>query len=157
CRNEVTMLALITGGSGFIGTALCRSLVADGQRVTVLTRDIGRSRSRLPGDVALVESLDAVREVDAVVNLAGENLADHRWTQARKREFVDSRINTTRRVLEWMRTQSRRPRVLVSGSAVGWYGPRGDEELREDARPGDDFSAHLCLGWEAEARKAETL
>jgi uncharacterized protein (TIGR01777 family) len=148
---------LITGGSGFIGSALCRSLVADGQRVTVLTRDAARARSRLPPQVAPVETLQEACDVDAIVNLAGENLAAGRWTAARKREFVHSRVGTTRRLLEWIALQVRKPRVLVSGSAVGWYGPRSDEELTEDGTAGADFSARLCQEWEAEAMKAEAF
>jgi uncharacterized protein (TIGR01777 family) len=148
---------LITGGSGFIGSALSRSLVADGQRVTVLTRNIARARPRLPGGVALTERLDAAGDVDAVVNLAGENLAAGRWTPAHKREFVDSRIGMTRHLIDWMASLKQRPRVLVSGSAIGWYGPRGDEQLTEDAKPGDDFSAQLCHDWEGAAREADEL
>jgi len=148
---------LITGGSGFIGGALCRSMSADGHRVTVLTRNVARARSRLPGPIALVDRLDAVGNVDAIVNLAGENLTSGRWTAARKREFVASRIGTTRRLLDWIGAQDRRPDVLVSGSAVGWYGARGDEPLGEDAAPDNDFSADLCREWEAEASKAEAL
>jgi uncharacterized protein (TIGR01777 family) len=148
---------LITGGSGFIGSALCRHLTSEGQRVTVLTRSAARAKPRLPAGVALIERLDAVHAVDAVVNLAGENLSAHRWNAARKREFVASRVATTQRLLVWMTAQEPKPRVLVSGSAVGWYGPRGDEELGEDTAPGDDFSAHLCRAWEAEAGKAEAL
>jgi len=148
---------LITGGSGFIGSAFSRSLVADGARVTVLTRNIARARPRLPGAVALIERLDAAEDVDAVVNLAGENLAASRWTPARKREFVDSRIGMTRRVVDWMASLKERPRVLVSGSAIGWYGPCGDEQLTEDATRGDDFSAHLCRDWESAAREADEL
>jgi uncharacterized protein (TIGR01777 family) len=154
---EAQMHYLITGGSGFIGSALCRSLSADGQRITVLTRNAERAKAHLPGDIVLVERLDGLAEVDAVVNLAGENLAGGRWSDARKREFVDSRIGTTRRLLAWMSELTRRPRVLVSGSAIGWYGARGDEKLSEDAEPGNDFSAQLCRDWEAEARKAEAL
>ena len=148
---------LITGGSGFIGSALCRSLVADGQRVTVLTRDIDRARARVPEAVFLIDRLDFAEDIDVVVNLAGENLAGGRWTSARKHEFLYSRIGTTKRLLEWIDRQQRAPSVLVSGSAVGWYGPRDDEELDEDADIGRDFSAHLCRDWEAEANKAETL
>jgi hypothetical protein len=148
---------LITGGSGFIGSALSRSLVADGQRVTVLTRNTARARPRLPGAVALIERLDAADDVDAVVNLAGENLAAGRWTAARKREFVDSRIGMTRRIVDWMASLKQRPHVLVSGSAIGWYGPRGDERLAEDAKPGDDFSARLCRDWERAAHEADEL
>jgi len=154
---ETRVHFLITGGSGFIGTALCRNLVADGHRATVLTRNSTRARPRLPAHVALVEALDSVADVDAIVNLAGENLAAGRWTARRKREFFDSRVGTTRRLLEWIARQERKPRVLVSGSAIGWYGPRGDEELTEGAMPGTDFSADLCRAWEAEATKAEAF
>ena len=148
---------LITGGSGFIGSALSRALIADGDRVTVLTRNVARARPRLPGAVALLDSLHEARDVDIVVNLAGENLADRRWTPALKQELRDSRLVTTRRVLNWMSTQTRKPRALISGSAIGWYGPRGDENLREDAAPGEDFAAQLCRDWEAEAMKANAL
>jgi uncharacterized protein (TIGR01777 family) len=148
---------LITGGSGFIGSALCRSLTADGHRVTVLTRNIARARQRVPDAALLIDRLDFAQDVDAVVNLAGENLADGRWTAARKREFLASRIGTTKRLLDWIARRDRAPAVLVSGSAIGWYGPRGDEELDEDAEIGTDFSAHLCRDWEAEARKAEAF
>ena len=148
---------LITGGSGFIGSALCRSLVADGHRATVLTRNPARARPRLPAHVGLVEALDAVDDVDAIVNLAGENLAAGRWTAKRKRAFFDSRVGTTRRLLEWIARQQRKPRVLVSGSAIGWYGPCGDEELSEESPSGTDFSAGLCRAWEAEAIKAEAF
>ena len=148
---------LITGGSGFIGSALCRSLVADGHRVTVLTRDIERARGRVPEASFLIDRLDFAEDVDAVVNLAGENLASGRWTAARKHEFLGSRLGTTKRLLDWIDRQERTPEVLVSGSAIGWYGPCGDEELDEDDDLGSDFSAHLCRDWEAEAVKAEAL
>jgi uncharacterized protein (TIGR01777 family) len=148
---------LITGGSGFIGSALCRSLTADGHRVTVLTRDIARARQRLPDAVFLIDRLDFAQDVEAVVNLAGENLAGGRWTAARKHEFVASRIGMTKHLLNWIDRQDSAPVVLVSGSAIGWYGATGDEELDEDADLGNDFSAHLCRDWEAEAIKAEAL
>jgi len=148
---------LVTGGSGFIGSALCRALIADGERVTVLTRDVVRARTRLPESIALLDSLHEAREVDIVVNLAGENLSGKRWTPALKREFRDSRLVTTRRVLNWMSAQPRKPRALISGSAIGWYGAHGDEELTEGAAPGEDFAAQLCRDWEAEAMKATAL
>ena len=148
---------LITGGSGFIGSALCRSLSADGHRVTVLTRDIVRARGRVPQAVFVVDRLDFAQDIDVIVNLAGENLASGRWTAARKHEFVASRIGMTKHLLNWIDRQDSAPAVLVSGSAIGWYGPCGDEELDEDADLGNDFSAHLCRDWEAEAIKAEAL
>ena len=105
----------------------------------------------------MVEQFDAAAPVDAVVNLAGENLSAGRWTPRRKREFVDSRIGMTRNLVSWMAAQPQRPRVLVSGSAIGWYGARDDQMLGEEAAPGDDFSARLCRMWEEEAGKAEAL
>ena len=155
--SEPQMHHLITGGSGFIGSALCRSLTADGHRVTVLTRNIARARQRVPKAVLLIDRLDFAQDIDAVVNLAGENLANRRWSAARKREFLASRVGTTKRLFDWIGRQESAPAVLVSGSAVGWYGPRGDEELDENAEIGTDFSAHLCRDWESEARKAEAL
>ena len=152
-----TMHYLITGGSGFIGSALCRSVTGDGHRVTVLTRDSARAKPRLPASVSLVRHLDDAQDVAAIVNLAGENLTSGRWTAARKREFVASRVATTQRLLEWIAKQPIKPRVLVSGSAIGWYGARGDEELGEDSTPGTDFAAQLCREWEDEAIKAEAL
>lgn len=151
------MRILITGGSGFIGQALCRSLLADRDEVVVLTRDAQRARTRLPAEVALIERLRDAGEVDAAVNLAGANLADRRWTAARKQTIRESRLGTTRSLVDWMAAREHKPRVLVSGSAVGWYGARGDEALDEDAAPGSDFAAQLCRDWESEADAATAL
>jgi uncharacterized protein (TIGR01777 family) len=152
-RNHV----LVTGGTGFIGRALIDSLLADGHRVTVLTRDVAAARKQLPAAVVAIDDLAPLEGVDAVVNLAGENLGSGRWSAARKQRFIDSRVDITRRLVDWMRALSKKPTVLVSGSAIGWYGPRGDEMLDENSAPGDDFSARLCQAWEAEAMTAEML
>ena len=150
------MQVLITGGTGFIGRALARALLARGDQVTVLSRDAAHAAHRLAaGAVATAELPAAVP--DAVVNLAGENLGAHRWTAARKREFIDSRAGTTRRLVEWMRASKRRPAVLVSGSAVGYYGARGDADLVESDPPGEEYQSELCRTWEAEAQRAEEL
>lgn len=151
------MRYLITGGSGFIGRALCASLADETQHISVLTRDVDKARRVLPERVQLITSLEAAGDVDAVVNLAGEGLADRRWTPVRKQVLRESRIGTTRALFEWMQHQSHRPRMLVSGSAIGWYGPRGDEPVDESAGPGSDFGAQLCLDWEAQAMRAESL
>ena len=148
---------LITGGTGFIGKALCASLIADENRVTVLTRHVSGATACLPSGVSATDTLDELREIDVVVNLAGENLTDGRWSDERKQAFLDSRIGTTRRINEWMAAQYQRPKTMISGSAIGWYGARGDETLTEDSSPGDDFAARLCQAWEAEAIKAEAL
>lgn len=150
------MHVLVTGGTGFIGRALCAALLARGDAVTVLTRDPARARAVLPPGAAAVAELPAAAP-DAVVNLAGENLGAHRWTEARKRAFVDSRVGTTRRLVEWMRGLPRRPAVLVSGSAVGYYGARGDAGLTEAEPPSAEFQSQLCRAWEEEAQRAEAL
>lgn len=150
------MQVLVTGGSGFIGGALCARLQADRHTVTVLTRDPTRTARDVPG-VRAVATLAEVAGIDAVVNLAGEPLADGRWTDARKQAFRDSRLDTTRALLAWMAQQATPPAVLVSGSAIGYYGPRGDNRLDEAAPAADDFAARLCHDWEAAAREAEAL
>lgn len=151
------MHTLITGGTGFIGLELARRLRGDGHAVTVLTRDPERARGLLPGGTQAIDDLSPLTGVDAVVNLAGENLGAQRWNAARKRAFRASRLGITQRLNAWIAALPRRPWALVSGSAIGYYGPRGDETITEDSAPGDDFSATLCRDWEAEARQAEAL
>lgn len=150
------MHILVTGGTGFIGRALCRALVARGDAVTVLTRDPAAAREVLPAGVAAVGPLPAVAP-DAVVNLAGESLGAHRWNEARKREFIESRVGTTQRLVEWMRGLPRKPAVLVSGSAVGYYGASGEAERSEEDPPGAEFQSELCVRWEAASAAAESL
>ncbi|NVK41980.1 MAG: TIGR01777 family protein [Oceanospirillaceae bacterium] len=156
------MKVLITGGSGFIGSALCRSLLADGHEVVVLTRSSSRAASRLGGSVRLIEGLGAIsREevIDAIVNLAGAPIVDRRWSEARKRLLRASRLDTTRDLLRLIERLDRRPDVLVSGSAVGYYGSQDNDHLlteeADDFEPG--FAHKLCADWEAEALQAEKL
>ncbi|MCY7313750.1 MAG: TIGR01777 family oxidoreductase [Pseudoxanthomonas sp.] len=150
------MRVLITGGTGFIGRALCRQLLHAGHELWVLTRNPTKAATKLEG-IRLIEHLAEAGQMDAVVNLAGEPLADGRWTDRRKQAFRDSRIGTTQSLLEWIASQVQRPRVLVSGSAIGYYGPRDDKPLTEESPPGDDFSAQLCRDWESAAMQAESL
>jgi uncharacterized protein len=154
------MKVVIAGGSGLIGRALASALSAEAD-VVVLSRagggvPSGRAVAWKPGvDGPWVEE---VSTADAVVNLAGAGIADRRWSEARKRELRDSRIEATRAVVDALgrRSLAGRP-VLVSASAVGYYGSRGDEELDENSAPGEGFLTELSLEWEAEARKAESF
>jgi len=92
-----------------------------------------------------------------VINLAGESIAGHRWSQAQKQRILDSRVSTTKRLADAVAAAARPPRVFVSGSAVGYYGPHGDEIVTESTPPGDDFLARVCTAWEAEARRAASV
>jgi len=151
------MHVLLTGGTGFIGRELCRQLLQAGHAVTVLSR-APRPAAGLPAAVHLIHRLeDAPTGIEAVINLAGEPLAEGRWNPTRKQIFRESRIGTTQQLLRWMGGLTVRPRVLISGSAIGYYGPQGDEPLSERAAAGQDFAATLCRDWETEAFKAQAL
>lgn len=157
------MRVIITGASGLIGSALARSLLADGHEVIGLTRD--PARADLPPGVRAVawDGRSArgwgqlVEGAEAVVNLAGANLAAWPWTAARKQRFWSSRVDATRAVVQAIEQASRRPRVLLQGSAIGYYGPRGMDAIRESDAPGDDFSARLCRAWEEASLPVESL
>lgn len=150
------MHVLITGGSGFIGRALCHRLLQVGHTLSVVTRHPERTAKLLPA-VRVLNDIGEAFDVEAVVNLAGEPLMEGRWNTRRKQLIRESRLETTRRLVTWMATQVVRPRVLVSGSAVGYYGPRDDTPLDESATAGDDFASQLCRDWETEALEAEVL
>lgn len=146
---------LITGGTGFVGGALCTRMLADGWRVDVLTRDVTKARRLLPDAVgAVADCAELPAAPDAIVNLAGENLGAGRWNERRKREFLDSRVGVTEHVVDYIAESHARPGVLVSGSAVGYYGARGDEEIGEDEPPGDEFQSEVCRAWENAAERA---
>jgi uncharacterized protein (TIGR01777 family) len=147
---------LIAGGSGFLGQKLAALLRAEGHHVQILTRRPSSSPQSIawnpdgtPG--ALPQHFD---EADAVVNLAGESLAKWPWTAARKEALRESRILSTRTIASAIAACTRPPRVFVSGSAVGYYGPHGDEPVTEATPPGTDFLARICVEWEQEARAA---
>ena len=160
------MQVAVTGATGMIGATLVRALAARGDEVTALSRNAQRARQTLdvPAETwadpkAELPPLDALRGRDGVVHLLGEVIAQ-RWSDEAKREIRESRVLSTRNLVAGLRElpEEERPGVLVSASAVGWYGHRGDERLDESTQePGDDFLAQLCADWEAEARRAEEL
>lgn len=147
------MRLLIAGGSGLLGRALSRALRADGHRVQSLTRhprhadDVGWSADGTDSGWTT-----ALPGTDAVINLAGASIAGARWTAAHKARIRDSRVRATRALVDAINA-ARAPTVLVSGSAIGIYGSRGDEPLDESARAGSDFLAGVCRAWEGEALK----
>jgi uncharacterized protein (TIGR01777 family) len=151
---------LVTGGTGLVGTALVPELLARGARVTVTTRDARRVRARLPAAVTAAEDVRALPEAPrAVVNLAGAGIADRPWTAARRRVLLASRVDGTAALREALAASP--PEVLVSASAVGYYGthagPPETASFTEDDGPGEGFAADLCVRWEDEARAFEDL
>ena len=158
------MKILITGSTGLVGTALSQELQRAGHTVCRLIRpgNVAPSNSNSQGfDVnwnpATGELGGAAVGADAVVNLAGASIADKRWTSHRKQLLRDSRVDTTRALVQALTKMSARPRVLVSASATGIYGNRGDEALTEASQPGADFLSEIAKEWESEALKAEAL
>jgi len=152
---------LITGGTGFIGSTLRAKLIQEGQFVTVITRNPSKYREEQAKNQKFVSwdsDLAAVMEkTDVVINLAGENLFRIWWTESVKQELRDSRLDSTRALVEAMEKTKNRPELFVSASGISYYGDRGDELLDESSTAGDDFLAKLCQDWESEARKAEAL
>jgi len=152
---------VITGGRGFVGRALSRHLADRGHRVTVLSRGAPAETKTAPRSIELVRwnpdqpDPGPFTGADAVVNLAGESIAAGRWSADAKQRILSSRVDTTRTLVNALKAADPRPRVLVSASAVGYYGDRGNEDLNEESGPGDDFLARVCVAWEAEARATE--
>jgi uncharacterized protein (TIGR01777 family) len=158
------MRVLVTGGSGFIGASLVEALRGRGDEVVVTGRDERRLRGRFPAGVLCV-AWDpvtgpppgaALSGVDAVVNLAGESVAAW-WTRATKVRIRESRVMGTRNLVAGMLGAEPRPRVLVSASAIGYYGDRKQQWLYEESPPGADFLAGVCREWEAEALRARPI
>jgi uncharacterized protein (TIGR01777 family) len=143
------MKVAVTGASGLVGSALVPSLASAGHEVLRLVRREARSKDEIPWDPERGETDSARLEgVQAVVHLAGENLAEGRWTQAKKRRLRTSRVAPTRLLARTLAHLGTRPSVLVSASAIGYYGDRGEVWLDEADAPSDDFLGRLCVDWE---------
>ena len=157
------MRLVVTGATGFIGTVLCARLLQQGHTLTLFTRvsprDAGTAAKRwvqwTPG--ALGEWGAALEGVDGVIHLAGEPIAARKWNDIQRRRIEKSRVDGTNSLVQAIAKAEPKPTFLISASAVGYYGPRGDELITEDSPPGDDFLSAVCRAWEEEAKKAERL
>jgi uncharacterized protein (TIGR01777 family) len=155
------MKILITGGTGFVGTQLTSRLIQDGHEVTILSRsakrpgEVPRGISYLLGDPTQKGPWqEAIKNHDAVINLAGASIFA-KWTEQHKKAIRESRVSTTRNIVEGIPEHPKKQFTLLSTSAVGYYGFCGDEELTEESPPGDDFLARIASEWEGEALKAK--
>jgi uncharacterized protein (TIGR01777 family) len=154
------MRVFITGATGFVGQAVTPRLIEMGHQVTAWVRDESRARQLLGGGVTMAPAANpaalknSIGQADAVINLAGEPVVGRRWTRQRKQSIVESRVGVTRAIVDEIEASSPRPSVLISASAVGYYGDCGEAIVEDDSPPGADFLAQLCRDWEAVALNA---
>src|SRR5262245_10078141 len=161
------MKVFVAGGTGLVGRRLVKALKKRGDEVVLLTRSSAKAKDRF-GDCTIVEGdpmqpgawQDAIAGCDAVVNLVGEGIFARRWNDEFKKLLLDSRLLSTQNIVAALakqpRTAAGQPMVLVNASAIGFYGPHGDEEVTEDAPAGSDTLAKLCVQWEQSAQAAQT-
>ncbi|QPL46374.1 TIGR01777 family protein [Halomonas sp. A40-4] len=157
------MRVLVTGGSGFVGQRLCPALIAQGHEVLVVSRTPHKVRERLPRECDIRDSAQAFIDSppDALVNLAGESIAAKRWSDSQKKRLTRSRIEMTEQLVSLCEQLGENgqplPKVLISGSAMGYYGDQGDKRVTEDTSPHDEFAHRLCAEWEAAAKPIENM
>ncbi|HEI8866491.1 TIGR01777 family oxidoreductase [Serratia sp. AKBS12] len=154
------MRILITGATGLIGSSLTRRLSALSHQITVLTRNVERARGRLgDNDIrywSTLQDKQNLDDIDAVINLAGEPIADKRWSKAQKERLCRSRWELTERLASLINASATPPAVLISGSAVGYYGDQDQAVVTEDEAPQDEFTHRLCQRWETLALRAQS-
>ena len=139
---------LITGGTGFIGRAFVERAIKEGHTITILSREERDSCDSIEF-VRNLDQIDGEAQIDAIINLAGAPLGEKRWSDSYKRELMESRLGITERLIKFCKRLSRRPAVILSASAIGYYGSRGDNVLTEVSSAGTNFSSKLCRDWEA--------
>lgn len=158
--NDQSESVLVTGATGFIGQQLVHALLADGQRVTVLTRNPKQAAQTFDAKVNCISAMSELPEsypLDIIINLAGARILGWRWTEKRKAELRRSRVALTDSIVAWIARAKQKPRLLLSASAIGYYGiqePGDQRELTEDSPPQAIFMSQLCQEWEAAARAA---
>ncbi|MCS6844851.1 MAG: TIGR01777 family oxidoreductase [Caldilineales bacterium] len=158
------MRVIVTGGTGLIGRPLAAALADAGHEVIVLSRSpekaagLGQGIQVVRWDGRTAEGWGSLADgAGAIVNLAGESIAEGRWSDERKRRIRESRVNAGKAVVEAVQAARQKPAVLVQASAVGYYGPRGPETVTEDTPPGKDFLAQVCVDWEASTAPVEAM
>lgn len=153
------MHILLTGGTGLIGRHLIPELLQQGHQVSVVTRDVAAARAVLGAQVQLWSGLEQqtdLNSVDVVINLAGEPIADKRWSESQKQRLCDSRWQITERLVTLIKASSHPPALLISGSAIGFYGNSGDLVLTEEDAGHNEFTHQLCARWEQIALRAQS-
>lgn len=157
------MRVLITGGSGFVGQRLCQQLLTQGHDVQVVSRSPHQVRGRLPKACDIRDSAQAFMDTppEVLVNLAGESIAAKRWSNSQKETLIRSRIDSTQQLItlcEQLKANGQAlPSVMISGSAMGYYGDQGDKVVDETTSPSDEFAHQLCAQWEAAAKPIEAM
>lgn len=159
------MRIILAGGTGMRGKVLALDILRDGHEVIILSRNPERHHQSFPAGISLVRwdgrKLDEwarlVDGSDVIINLVGENIGAKRWTRTRKKQILDSRLLPGRALTEAVQAAANKPKVFIQSSAIGYYGPRGDEELTEESAPGTDFQSHVCIEWEKSTEGVEKV
>ncbi|SDN36561.1 TIGR01777 family oxidoreductase [Vreelandella arcis] len=157
------MRVLVTGGSGFVGQRLCPALIAQGHEVQVVSRTPHKVRDRLPSECDIRDSAQAFIDTppEALINLAGESIAAKRWSDSQKTALIRSRVEMTEQLVSLCEQLGENgqplPKVVVSGSAMGYYGDQGDQRVTEETQPHDEFAHRLCAQWESAAKPIEAM